>query len=113
MRQGGRALAVTLPFALLLAGTLLAAGPETTRDIRVSDSGFTPRRIEVRRGDAVRLLLTTSDGEHCFAIDELRIEKRVVPDHTTRVDFTPEKAGSLAFYDCLASDHKGTITVAE
>jgi hypothetical protein len=34
--------------------------------------------VNVRKGQPVRLLLSSADGEHCFALDAFRIEKRVV-----------------------------------
>jgi hypothetical protein len=43
-----------------------------------SREGFRPRVVNVRKGQPVRLLLSSADGEHCFALDAFRIEKRVV-----------------------------------
>ena len=39
--------------------------------------------MTLRKGETVRLVLSTEDGEHCFAVDEFRLEKRVVPGRTT------------------------------
>ncbi len=56
--------------------------------------------------------------EHCFAIDALRVEKRIVPGRPTRVDLTPERAGVFPFYCCLESGkaaevERGQLTVSE
>lgn len=91
--------------ALAVGGSLLAAPAAVERiDVVVSKQGFRPVRISARKGEAVRLSLTSGDGEHCFALDAFRIEKRVVPGRPSVVDLTPDRAGTFPFYDCLASD---------
>ncbi len=103
-----------------LARSLAVAAPATVDriDLVVSKQGFRPGRISVRKGEAVRLSLTSGDGEHCFALDAFRIEKRVVPGRPSVVDLTPDRAGTFAFYDCLASDsgdeaRQGRLVVTE
>jgi heme/copper-type cytochrome/quinol oxidase subunit 2 len=67
----------------------------------------------------VHVVLSSADGgEHCFAVDELRIEKRIAPGRETRFDFTPERAGSFVFQCCLesgdaAAAERGQLNVAE
>jgi heme/copper-type cytochrome/quinol oxidase subunit 2 len=103
-----------------VASRLGAAAPAATDriDLVVSKQGFRPGRIAVRKGEAVRLSLTSGDGEHCFALDAFRIEKRVVPGRPSVVDLTPDRAGTFPFYDCLASDsgdeaRQGRLVVTE
>jgi len=109
----------------LLAGALLVAGwtgaapaPDLTVAVVVSREGFQPREISVRKGETVRLAVKSADGEHCFAVDDLRVEKRVLPGRTTNVDVTPDKAGSFPFYCCLetgaaAEKQRGRLIVTE
>jgi len=107
--------------ALLTAATAAAvvaapAGP--TVDVKVSRRGFEPSRIELRRGETARLVLSSGDGEHCFAIDALRVEKRVRSGEPTRLELTPERAGSFPFYCCLESGtqaerERGELVVTE
>jgi len=116
----GRALA---GLALLAAATVSAgaaapapAGPGV--EVKVSRRGFTPSRLAVRRGETAHLSLTSEDGEHCFAIDALRIEKRVVAGRPTRLELTPERTGSFPFYCCLetgkqAEVERGELVVSE
>jgi len=88
------------------AGMAVAAspnGPDETIEVVASRAGFRPRVVNVRKGDPVRLLLTSADGEHCFALDALRIEKRIVPGKATVLDLTPERSGTYPFYCCLES----------
>jgi heme/copper-type cytochrome/quinol oxidase subunit 2 len=64
----------------------------------------------------VRLLLRSADGEHCFAVDALRIEKRIEPGRATRVELTPDRVGTLTFYCCLEPGderQRGRLVVGE
>jgi len=63
-------------------------------------------------------VLSSEDGEHCFAVDELRIEKRIVTGRETRFDITPDRAGTFRFYCCLesgkqAEHEQGELVVSE
>jgi heme/copper-type cytochrome/quinol oxidase subunit 2 len=99
------------------AGAAAPEGPPSIQ-VKISKSGFAPSRITLRRGEATRLVLSSGDGEHCFAIDAFRVEKRVVPGRPTRLDLTPDRAGVFPFYCCLESGRaaeveRGELTVTE
>ena len=115
-RAGLRGLILPACLALGFAGTGTAATADRV-EVTVSRQGFRPDRVTLRKGEPVRLSLTSSDGEHCFAVDAFRIEKRVVAGRPSIVDLTPDRTGTFAFYDCLAepgSETKaGTLVVAE
>ncbi len=105
-----------LGLALVLLAGAGPAGPEVA--VKVSKQGFQPSRITVRRGETTRLVLSAADGEHCFAIEAFRVEKRVVPGRPTRLELTPGHAGVFPFYCCLASGdaakvERGELTVTE
>jgi heme/copper-type cytochrome/quinol oxidase subunit 2 len=96
----------------------LAPPPDQPQDVAVSRSGFSPREIHARKGEAIHLRLTSRDQEHCFAVDAFRVEKRVVPGRTTTVDITPDRAGTFPYYCCLesgaaADTERGRLVVAE
>lgn len=83
-----------------------------------SKDGFRPSRLELRKGETVRLRLTSADREHCFAVDAFRVEKRIVPGRVTTLDLTPDRTGSFPFYCCLesgraAETERGTIVVTD
>ena len=105
--------------ALLLAGGAGAApAPDRAVAVVISRDGFEPREISVRKGETVRLSVRSGDGEHCFALDELRVEKRVLPGKTITVDVTPDRSGSFPFYCCLetgaaADKQRGRLIVSE
>jgi cytochrome c oxidase subunit 2 len=112
---------VALAAAFVAAGAgdgLPAPQPGATVTIRASRRGFQPSKLNLRRGEPVHVVLSSADGEHCFAVDELRIEKRIVPGRETRFDFTPERTGSFVFQCCLetgaaAASERGQLNVVE
>lgn len=107
-----RLLLATLPALLLSAG----APAQDAIEVTVSRRGFRPGVLNARVGDTLRLKLTTDDAEHCFAVDALRIEKRVLPDRPTLVELTPDRVGRFPFYCCLEgpdSSERGTLVVGE
>jgi len=87
-------------------------------EVRASKRGFEPSQLTLRRGESVSIVLSSADAEHCFAIDALRIEKRIVPGRTTTFELTPDRAGVFPFYCCLESGEgaaveRGQLTVTE
>jgi heme/copper-type cytochrome/quinol oxidase subunit 2 len=111
---GARVLAV----ATLLTATSAAtpAGPDV--EIRVSVRGFEPAEITVRKGESTRVVVTSADREHCFAVDALRVEKRVVAGRPTAFHLVPARTGRFEFYCCLetgeaAERERGVIVVIE
>jgi heme/copper-type cytochrome/quinol oxidase subunit 2 len=90
------------------------AGAQPPREVVASKSGWRPAVINLKKGEPARLLLKTEDEEHCFAVDELRIEKRIVPGKSTPLELTADRAGNFAFYDCLNPEgKKGRLAVSE
>jgi len=111
----GRIAVMTLGLAAFVGGGVSVRAQDKI-DVVASRGGFRPRAINLRKGETVRVALTTSDDEHCFAVDALRIEKRIVPGKTTTVDLTPERAGTFPFYCCLeagADAQRGRLVVTE
>ena len=87
---------------------------QTAHDVVASKAGWRPAVINLKKGEPVRLALKTDDEEHCFAVDELRIEKRIVPGRATTLELTADRPGSFAFYDCLNPEgKKGRLVVSE
>ena len=86
--------------------------PAATTIGSTSSAGGLPRPAASRlaRVSTVRLALTTSDDEHCFAVDAFRIEKRRGAGRPSVVDLTPDRAGSFAFYCCLELDAKAAAS---
>lgn len=105
-----------LGLALSAVASATAAGEAIV--VTASRQGFSPARVTVRKGETTRLLLESSDVEHCFAVDALRVEKRVLPGRRTPLDLTPTQAGTFRFYCCLetgaaAEAQRGELVVTE
>ena len=97
--------------AFVVKGQALAQSP---REVVASRAGWRPAVVNLKKGEPARLLLKTDDDEHCFAVDELRIEKRIVPGKATTLEVTADRAGNFAFYDCLNPEgKKGRLVVSE
>jgi heme/copper-type cytochrome/quinol oxidase subunit 2 len=98
---------------------LLAAAAVPAQDaveVVASRSGFRPAELTTRVGDTLRVRLTSADDEHCFALDALRVEKRVVPGRPTLLELTADRVGRFPFHCCLEapdSSERGTLVVGE
>jgi len=107
-----------LALAILAGAGAVAAAAGPSVAIEASKRGFQPVKVSLRKGEPVRVVLTSGDGEHCFAVDALRIEKRIQPGRATSFDFTPDRTGTFPFYCCLetgpaAEKERGEIVVSE
>lgn len=99
--------------AVVVRGTPapLEAAADVARELTIAASGIEPATLKVRRGDLLRLDVGSGDDAvHCFALDELRTERRVVPGRKTRVDLVPARAGRFPYYCCL---HATAVTGRE
>lgn len=103
-----------LVFCALSGGAVLASAEDL--EVVASRGGVRPKLLNLRKGETTRLVLKTADVEHCFAVDALRVEKRVVPGKATILELTPDRAGSFPFYCCLepeAEALRGKVVVSE
>ena len=108
-----------LVFLTVVPAVVTPAQPravEETIAVVVSDAGFRPAVVTLRKGEPIRLALSSGDREHCFALEAFRIEKRVVAGKTTTIDLTPDRVGTFPFYCCLEPDderQRGRLVVTE
>ena len=65
---------------------------------------FSPRLIEVDRGDIVKITLVAEDTVHGFAIDEYRISKRFSPGRNVTFEFCALQPGRFVFYCNLTGE---------
>ena len=90
-----------------------AAEAYTVR-VTVGASGFEPKRIPVPLG-VVHFVVTSREGDHCFAIPSLDVEKRVRAGRPLEVDVTFDRAGEFPFLCCVEGSgtaEVGVIVVA-
>lgn len=74
--------------------------------IKARHYAFDPARIEVNRGDIVKLTLIAEDVPHAFVILEYRICKRVTPKRPVSLEFLADKAGTFVYFCNLTADEK-------
>ncbi|WP_437736188.1 cupredoxin domain-containing protein [Sorangium sp. So ce1335] len=92
----------------------LAAPANVKRvDIAVTDSGFSPSTIELKKGEPVVLRFTRTTKSECLkaiAIPDLKIEKDLPMNTQVEVAVTPEKEGKMVL-QCWMAMIKATINV--
>jgi cytochrome c oxidase subunit 2 len=94
----------TLFLALLLATAGLpaapaqsparAAGEPRTIAVTAKRFEFTPSSITVRRGETVRLVVTSEDVTHGFFQRALKIDADLVPGKASEIVLTPDTPGT-------------------
>ncbi|OGH64138.1 MAG: hypothetical protein A2821_02530 [Candidatus Magasanikbacteria bacterium RIFCSPHIGHO2_01_FULL_41_23] len=77
---------------------------------------FSPSTISVKKGDTVKLTITSTDVEHGFALPEFNVNKKFKAGETVNVEFVADKSGSFPFTCSVfcGSGHKsmkGTLVV--
>jgi cytochrome c oxidase subunit 2 len=85
-----------------------------------ADYKYTPNEIRVKKGDKVKITVTTSEDKmkHNFTVDEYGIESdNAEKGKPITFEFTADKVGEFEFY-CSIYDHrekgqKGTLIVTE
>lgn len=96
-------LAVSFATCLIICGAIVvpaqteASSAPVEIKLTARKFEFEPRVLTVRKDKPVRLLITASDVEHGFEIEELGISKRLKPGTVTVVEFTPTRSGKFRF----------------
>ena len=85
-------------------------------DITLKQWEFNPAEIVVKKGDKVKLTLTSEDVAHGFAIGEYKINEKVEPGETKVIEFDATMSGKFLYYCSVpcGSGHstmKGWLTV--
>ena len=90
----------------------------TTVSMEAGSFYFKPNKITVKKGDKVKVVITSKDMMHNFNIDELKVKSALVKvGETSTVEFIADKVGSFEFY-CSVGQHRkngqvGTLVVTE
>ena len=80
---------------------------------------FSPSDIKVEKCDNVTLnIFNEDDYDHGFAIDVFGVNKRLIPQETTTINFKASKSGEFTFYCSVPCgqghfSHKGITTVLD
>ena len=59
---------------------------------------FNPDRIDVKKGDTVRLKIRSLDVTHGFALPQFNVDERLIEGKETIIEFTADKEGTFDFY---------------
>lgn len=121
-QRGGLRIASFLFLASVLAAGGLAPGVRYgaraaeayTVRLSVGATGFEPKKVTVPFG-VVHFVVTAREGDHCFAIPSLDVEKRVRTGRPLEVDVTFDRAGEYPFLCCVEGSgtaEVGVIVVA-
>lgn len=81
--------------------------------ITVSNTGFEPSQVAVKKGEAVRLAFYRADSENCgseVVFSKLNITKKLPVGETVLVEIAPQETGEIAFA-CGMNMMKGKILV--
>lgn len=79
---------------------------------------YDPDTVVVKEGEPVKLVITSKDVEHGFAIDAFRVSTMLPPQKAVSVEFTPNKTGEFTFHCTVYcgpghADMTGKLTVVK
>ncbi len=84
-----------------------------TATINVTNGGYNPKIINLKKGIPVRLTLNTANVQSCsrsFTIPALNIQKLLPETGNTTIEFTPHDLGPLAF-SCSMGMYTGRFNI--
>jgi plastocyanin domain-containing protein len=99
---------------LSVAGFSLAdpkGKPGKTVQMSVTDKGFEPAVVDVKKGEPVTLVITRKTAKTCatdIVIDEVGVKQPLPLNTPTTVTFTPPKSGELK-YGCAMGKMVGGV----
>ena len=110
---------IAVPFVLRVAAgnqnaaKMPAVIPADAIKITVSSAGYEPSRIEVKKGQKVKLAFYRTDAENCagtVVFPALNIRQKLPAGETILIEITPQETGELSF-TCGMGMSKGTLVV--
>lgn len=83
--------------------------------LRISNRGYEPKLIEVKKGKPVKLAVFREDKENCggeIVFPKLNIEKTLPVGEIVPVEFTPSESGEINF-TCGMDMLRGKVIVSD
>lgn len=76
-----------------------SAETPAVREFQMTAKKYTyePNVITVKKGEAVRLIITALDRKHAFKLKEFGIDQILLKGAPTTIEFTADKAGTFRF----------------
>jgi cytochrome c oxidase subunit II len=66
-----------------------------TIEIHAKRFSFSPAEITLKKGETVKLVVTSEDVTHSLVIPDLQVDAEASKDHPAEVTITPEKVGDF------------------
>ncbi|HKP35790.1 MAG TPA: DUF5777 family beta-barrel protein [Pyrinomonadaceae bacterium] len=92
-------------FAILIFGSLNATSvaqnvPPEPIEIKITarQFQFEPRTITLQKGRTAKLIITSADVAHGFAIDDFNISAKIEAKQTKTIEITPDRTGSFRIH---------------
>jgi len=107
-------LSSALFLGLVLSSSLSAEEAKRTVEITARRFEFVPSTVTLKKGEAVRLRVTSEDVTHGFFLRALKIDTDLVPGETQELTVTPQAAGSftaICHHFCGAQHGNMKLTV--
>ena len=112
-----RFLLLNLAFSLMLAGGAIStnAKPKKIKTVRIniSQQGYAPASIAVKKGETVRLVFYRADANNCgeeLVFPALNIKRQIPVRRRVAVTLTPRRTGEISFA-CGMDMYRGKILV--
>jgi plastocyanin domain-containing protein len=111
--------AVSLALSGACSGASAGGGPASAQggvvQMRVTEAGFEPSSVKVKKGQPLELVITRKTDKTCakeIVIDEYAINTPLPLDKAVTVAFTPTKSGELK-YGCAMDKMIGGVLFVE
>jgi plastocyanin domain-containing protein len=94
-------------------GTAVAGAPRTV-EISVTENGFEPTPISVKKGEPLKLVITRKTDKTCaksVVFDEPKLKKALPLNEPVEITFTPSKTGELKYGCAMGKMVEGVLKV--
>jgi plastocyanin len=115
----GGAMSISLSLAAACSGASAGGGPAAPQDgtvqMLVTDAGFEPSSVKVKKGQPLKLVITRKTDKTCakeIVIDEYKINTPLPLNTAVTVQFTPTQSGQLK-YGCAMDKMIGGVLFVE
>ena len=75
--------------------TTAAQNAARTIEIHAKRFSFSPSEITIKKGETVKLVVTSEDVTHSLVIPDLRVNAEAKVDHPAEITITPDKVGDF------------------
>jgi plastocyanin domain-containing protein len=106
---------LVLPLVVILATLPVHAAPTERRiELTVTEKGFSPSPVEVKKGQPLLLVVTRKTNRTCakeIVVPELGVKADLPLDKPVEVRLTPKKSGELVYGCAMKQMISGVLTV--